>query len=155
MRRTIPADSFAPSSINLMLNRSRPLLSAEMNSHQRLAAAWNDMPFGFSGKARHELVAWDDKCRYELGIKRIHYQTKGNWIMTSCGWFFALMCIINFISFPYRLAFFGLPEHLSREKGPAYAKATYGVDVWCADGKFIRPHFHISPPMFTMTADEL
>eukprot|EP00760_Papus_ankaliazontas_P032233 PhM_4_TR5705/c0_g10_i1/m.94714 len=156
MRRTLPAVSFAPTHVNLMMRSSKPLLANEMDSYQRLAACWNDLPFSFTGNAKYEFCQWDDKCRYELGIRRIQHMTKAHWLGMNLLWF------VGFLSFlevgylmPYMLFMNKGPDNLSRDNGPAYSKRVYGVDVWCADGKFIRPFFHMVPPMFTMTADEL
>ena len=157
MKRTVPAISFHPSSINLMLRVSKPVLSAEMDSITRMQASWNELPFNFTGASKAEMVAWDDKRTYELGLRRVYYFTKQNWIMMNVTWFLAILLFSEFNYFPIWMAYYAGdgPTHLKRENGKEWTKKTYGIEVYCADGKFIRPHFHMTPPMFTMTADEL
>eukprot|EP00759_Apiculatamorpha_spiralis_P021009 PhF_6_TR2613/c1_g1_i1/m.4411 len=157
MRRTIPAVSFHSSSINLMIKNSRPLLAADMNSIQRARASWNELPFWFVGKPKMDQFDWHNRTIWELGLRRIQQLTKTRWIAKNLGWSCALLAFLDWGHIVLTLPASGgvwINRH-SREHGVEWAKKNFGAEVWCADGKFVRPHYHMTPPMFTMTVEEL
>ncbi len=155
LRRTVPAVSFTTSHRALMYRANRPLLGKDLNSIERFKIAWDEMPLTMMGMSRKEQNAWHWKAMYQLGLRDVNRLTKGrvifNWIYFVL---FAYLGINTFcMSFIYMPAL-GWPEHFKRENAREYARA-HGGDVWAADGKFVRPYFHINPPMLTMTTDEL
>jgi hypothetical protein len=141
----------------LMLKTSRPILGGHgMHSEDRFKAAWDEMPLTTLNMSRKEAFAWDWKCRYELGLRDTLASTKINTIILWVMW---ALCPIMLYGFAW--PFYGhhvwygetLPQY-SREHGVEYSKQ-FGVEVYCADGKFVTPFFHINPPLFTMTVEEL
>lgn len=156
IRRTAPAVSFTPSHRALMIRSSRPLLSGEMTSCERLRASWNEIPFTLWGLSKSENFAYHWRIRYDLGLRDMKTFSK-----LRLYWFYAAMivctaafwriCLLALWTFPYYQAF---PEYTTKE-GAAEVAKSWGKDVWCADGKFVTPYFHINPPMLTMTMDEL
>ena len=157
LRSTVPRVSFTTSHMALMYKASKPILGGHgMHSVDRYKAAWDEIPFTTLTMSRAEAFAWDWKCRYELGLRDTYRTTK---LTTIVLYTMALLCPIMIYGFVppfwYYLAFKGeIPKQYSREYGPEYSKQ-FGVEVYCADGKFVVPFFHINPPMFTMTVEEL
>ena len=156
LKRTAPAVSFTTSHRALMMRSSRPLLGHDLTSTERVKAAWDEMPVWLFNKNRKESMAWDWKCRYELGIRDNFEATKGKYWFIRGMFFLWIPLTVEFIGPQlYMAATGGLkPKRWSKEYGPTFAKK-FGYEVFCADGKFVKPFFHICPPMFTMTADEL
>lgn len=156
IRRTTPAVSFTPSHRALMMRASRPLLSAEMTSHERLSAAWNEIPFTLMGMSKAQVFEWHWRIRYDLGLRDMKSFSKSRLYtfyiaIASCALLAYRILTIPLWVFPYNQAF---PSYMLRDNSPEVARS-YGQDVWCADGKFVTPYFHINPPMLTMTMDEL
>ena len=157
LRSTVPRVSFTTSHMALMFRGSKPLLGGHgMHSEDRLKAAWDELPWTTFYMDRADAFAWDWKCRYELGLRDTYRTTKTNIILLKCMWIMIIIQLYGWI-WPFWgwYAFMGEPyPQYNRENGEAYSKQ-YGVEVWCADGKFVTPFFHINPPMLTMTVDEL
>eukprot|EP00744_Colponema_vietnamica_P004051 GILI01006107.1.p1 GENE.GILI01006107.1~~GILI01006107.1.p1 ORF type:complete len:167 (+),score=33.63 GILI01006107.1:30-503(+) len=156
IRRTIPAVSFTPSHRALMIRVSKPLLSGEMNSNQRLRAAWNEIPFTTWFMSRAQVFEWHWRIRYDLGLRDMKTFTKARLYFSYVAYVACLLAVykilsVNYYYFPVHQSF---PEYMKRENSAEWAKAQ-GKEVWCADGKFVTPYFHINPPMLTMTMDEL
>lgn len=156
LRRTNAAVSFATSQRALALTRSRPLLGGDMHSVDRFKAAWDDMPLhmiGYSLKQRYE---WHWRMMYQLGLRDATRITKLRVVMNWATLFAFLY--FGYISFfyttIYHVYYQDWPEHFKREHAREYA-LSHGADVWAGDGKFIRPYFHINPPMLTMTEEDL
>ncbi len=156
LKRTCPAVSFSASHRALYLKSNRPLLGGNLVSTERYRIAWDEMPFTIFHWAQKDKSTWDWRCRYEFGLRDDYRLTK---IRT-----FAMYCVPvwaagNFYAFYY--PFFYLivtdkaPEYCSREGGPAHAWKYYGKKVWAADGKFLKPFYHINPPMMTITTEEV
>ncbi|AAZ11052.1 cytochrome oxidase subunit VIII [Trypanosoma equiperdum] len=156
IRRTAPAVSFTTSHRALMLRTNRPLLSADMHSLERFKVAWDEMPVHLIGASRKQSFEWYWKCMYQLGIRSTYRMTKSRVVMNWCAVFvFMYLTYISvcFSSF-YHIYYQDWPEEFKRENARAYAQSK-GSDVWAADGKFIKPYFHINPPMLTMTTEDL
>jgi hypothetical protein len=159
LRRTAPAVSFTTSHRALMYRANRPLLGKDMNSVERFKAAWDETPFTMLGMSRKEQNEWHWKAMYQLGLRDVNRWTKlrsiSNWIFlflfayVGSQTFFAMFIYMPIVGGPS-----GMPDSWKREHSRESARAR-GSDVWAADGKFVRPYFHINPPMFTMTTDEL
>ncbi|KEG12622.1 cytochrome c oxidase VIII (COX VIII) [Trypanosoma grayi] len=156
LRRTCPAVSFTTSHRALMLRTSRPLLGGDMHSLERFKAAWDETPIHLLGASRKEAFEWHWKCMYQLGLRDTTRMTKLRVVMNwgALFSFLYLTYISVFYASFYHVYFEDWPEEFKRENARAYAQSK-GGDVWAADGKFIRPYFHINPPMFTMTSDDL
>jgi hypothetical protein len=157
LRSTVPRVSFTTSHMALMLRTTAPLLGGHgMHSIDRYKAAWDELPLTTFSMSRSEAFAWDWKCRYELGLRDTYRNSKMTYAMLYCLWL-----LVPVLLYGYAWPFWGyhcwygevLPQY-NRENGPAYSKQ-FGVEVWCADGKFVTPMYHINPPMFTMTVEEL
>ena len=156
LRRTAPAVSFTTSHMALMYKASRPLLGGDMTSSDLVKAAWDEMPIGNYHTSRKEVWAWLWKAKYELGIRNYYTHTKGRIIMNYVLYFFIGYCAYEYwYVLPFMLLTDKPPWYATRDHGAAYSKRKYGVDVWCADGKFVGPWIHINPPMLTMTVAEL
>jgi hypothetical protein len=155
LRRTVPAVSFTTSHRALMYRANRPLLGKDLNSIERFKAAWDETPATLLGCSRKEQMEWQWKAMYQLGLRDVNRWTK---LRSVFNWIFLFLFAyagantfgMAFVVFPA----IGLPDHFKRENAREYARA-HGGDVWAADGKFVRPYFHINPPMLTMTTDEL
>jgi hypothetical protein len=157
LRGTVPRVSFTTSHMALMLRASKPILGGHgMHSSDRYKAAWDELPLTTHTQSRAEQFAWDWKCRYELGLRDTYRNSKQTQIMLTLCWILMPICLYGYAG-PFWLyhVWFGevMPQY-NRENGVAYSKQ-WGIDVWCADGKFVTPLFHINPPMFTMTIEEL
>ncbi|KAG8345210.1 cytochrome c oxidase VIII [Trypanosoma vivax] len=156
IRATAPAVSFTTSHRALMLRTNRPLLSADMTSVERYKAAWDEMPFHLIGSSRRQSFEWHWRCIYQLGIRSTNHMTKlrvvGNWAALFS--FSYLTYISVYYSSFYHIYYQDWPEEFKRENARAYAQSK-GSDVWASDGKFMKPYFHINPPLLTMTADDL
>eukprot|EP00758_Cryptobia_borreli_P006912 Tbor_TRINITY_DN5222_c0_g1::TRINITY_DN5222_c0_g1_i1::g.16359::m.16359 len=156
LKRTIPSVSFTASHRALMLRTNKPLLGHEMNSTERYKAAWDDIPFSMIGWSNKDTFAWYWRCLYDLGLRDNMRWTKirhiGLYANLGICLFFLYKCY--FVACIYYPVFGEFPEHMKKENSRAHAQSK-GFDVWCADGKFLKPYFHISPPMLTMTAEEL
>ena len=156
LRRTAPAVSFTTSHRALMYRSNRPLLGGDMGSIERFKAAWDETPLTLMGASRKEATEWHFKAMYQLGIRDVSRFSK---VRSVTNWIFAvILAYVGYntigITFFYYPAMGQWPEYGKRENAREYARA-HGGDVWAADGKYIRPYFHINPPMFTMTTDEL
>lgn len=156
LRRTTPAVSFSVSHSALMYRASRPLLGGGMNSSQLVKAAWDEMPFTHIHTCRKDYWSWIWKAKYELGI-RDHYRHTKIRIVTN--YIMAGICLYGMTTYVYWAIYVAAvgkrPWYAERENATAYSKKRYGVDVWCADGKFLVPWTHINPPMLTITLAEL
>eukprot|EP00008_Paramoeba_atlantica_P005436 CAMPEP_0201489934 /NCGR_PEP_ID=MMETSP0151_2-20130828/24268_1 /ASSEMBLY_ACC=CAM_ASM_000257 /TAXON_ID=200890 /ORGANISM="Paramoeba atlantica, Strain 621/1 / CCAP 1560/9" /LENGTH=130 /DNA_ID=CAMNT_0047875681 /DNA_START=175 /DNA_END=567 /DNA_ORIENTATION=- len=128
-----------------------------MDSYERMYACYNDLPFTWLHKAPYEAVQWDDRRVYELGLVRWNYGTsKLVWIMMNFMWFLVVVLFVDLNYIVLYLPIFNrLPEHLDSTYGKEWSKKVYGAEVWAADGKFLRPFFHLTPPMYTMTVEEM
>ena len=156
MRRTIPAVSFTTSHRALMMKVSRPLLGGDLTSVERHKACWDEMPLTVMGFSRKEMCDYYWRCMFEYGIRDAHSMTKSQIIMN---WIFLVVFtywLYKTMYFPciYYPIFQQWPEYMGMEQARAEAQS-WGQDVWCPDGKFVKPYFHISPPMLTMTIEEL
>lgn len=156
LRRTCPAVSFTASHRALMLNRSRPLLSADMHSIDRFKAAWDDIPLHLLGASHKERFEWHWRMMYQLGLRDTYRSTKMrtvlNWA-TLFSFVYLLYGSVYYTTF-YHVYYQDWPEEFKRENAREYALA-HGGDVWAGDGKFIRPYFHINPPMLTITEEDI
>lgn len=156
LRRTAPAVSFTTSHRALMMKPSRALLSGDMHSVDRYKAAWDEIPMHMLGASRKEYFEWIWRCMYQLGLRDQYRFTKLRSVINWAGFFTGLYVFYNsmFFSSGYHIVYGDWPEYFKRENARDYA-AAHGVDVWAADGKFIRPYFHLNAPMFTMTEDDI
>ena len=157
-RLTRPAISFSASSILLKERLITPLLSSEMHSDDRLCAIWDDLPWTFVGQKPYKFIEWTNFTTYELGVRRHSYgSTKAHWIMMNLAWALLIFTFFEGGWLPAYYAFSGgVPlERHSVDYGTEFSQKWHGVDVYCADGKYVRPFFHIFPPMYTMTVDDL
>lgn len=156
LRRTIPAVSFTASHSALMMRTTRPVLGEDMHSVDRYKAAWDEIPMHMLGASTKQNYEWKWRDMYQLGLRNPYRFTK---LRTVMNWVFIFVMgysaykTVGFSSF-YHVYYQDWPEHFKRENSREFALA-HGGDVWAGDGKFIRPYFHINPPMFTMTADEV
>lgn len=156
LRRTIPAVSFTVSHSALMMKPSRPLLGEDMHSSDRFKASWDEIPMTLLGASFKERYEWHWRCMYQLGLRDVYRFTK---LRTVMNWVALLVFLyIGYVSFffasVYHVYYMDWPEQFKRENAREYALA-HGGDVYAGDGKFIRPYFHINPPMFTMTVEEM
>ena len=156
IRRTPPAVSFTPSHRALMMRSSKPLLGGhDMSGLERFKESWDEMPMHKFGWSRKEVWTWHWRCMYDLGLRDNNWNTKsriyGFWI------FFPMACYLVLFTVGIQLAYLynGVPEYMNKDNGPRNVKAWFGKEVWCADGKFSTPYFHIAPPMFTMKQEDL
>ena len=157
LRSTVPRVSFTTSHMALMLKTSKPILGGHgMHSDDRHKAAWDEMPVTTVHMDRKDQFAYDWKCRYELGLRDLTSITKLQTVMVWVTWvlIFWMSYGLMWPFWGYMAIWGGVPPQYSREHGVEYSKQ-FGVEVWCADGKFVTPFFHINPPMFTMTVEEL
>ena len=157
IRRTTPAVSFTTSHRALMLRSSRTLLGNEMNSTARVKAAWDEMPFntwGFSNKQRFE---WHWRCMFELGLRDTCRNTKSRQIFLAMIAIAMGYYVLNLIwpAYWYRIVFLKWPDKFANPDAGRQDARNKGYDVWCADGKFVRPFFHLNAPMFTMRIEDL
>ncbi|KNH03637.1 cytochrome c oxidase VIII [Perkinsela sp. CCAP 1560/4] len=158
LRTTRPAVSFSTSSVLLKQRIARPLFSVDMRSNDRLAAMWDDMPWTLAGQPRHRIFEWNNYITYELGMRRYMYGfSKLRWIMMNVGYcaFIFVLLDSGWMLTYHALTVNGVPEQHSVKYGTEFTKKWHGIDVYCADGKFIRPFFHMFPPKYTMTIEEL
>jgi hypothetical protein len=155
LKRTAPAVSFTTSHQALALKSSRMLLGHDMTSVERHKAAWDEMPWTTFFWSRKDQWNWDWRCRYELGIRCNYFTSKAKSYMAWSMVPMALLCLWD-MQWPIfvLIATDKPPAFMQRDHGEEYAKK-FGKEVWGADGKFIKPYYHINPPMLTMTADEL
>ena len=155
LRRTAPAVSFSPSHRALMMRSSRPLLGNSVGYHERYKAAWDEMPWQLMFTSKKTHWEWEWKSRFQLGLRNDNCRTKAQWLNFYLMNFFCVMCFIDhgYIGF-YLALFWAPPDHMNADNGRATAQK-WGYDVWCADGKFVRPMFHLMPPMYTMKAEDL
>ena len=156
LRRTIPSVSFTASHRALAMRTNRPLLGSEMNSVERFKAAWDDLPMTSINMSCAEQFSWFMKWRLQLGIRDIYKTTKAKWALK---WFTTVLTVgiiwpASYLNAFLRFPLFGPSEDMSKEKSLQLARA-YGYDVWAGDGKFLRPYFHINPPLLTMTTEDL
>ncbi|KAG8344790.1 putative cytochrome c oxidase VIII (COX VIII) [Trypanosoma vivax] len=156
IHRTTPAVSFTTSHRALMLRTNRPLLATDMHSVERYKEAWDELPFHLFGSSRKQAFEWHWKCMYQLGLRSTHHSTKLRVVMNWCALFAFLYLgsATAYYSSFYHIYYQDWPKEFKRENARSYAQSR-GADVWAADGKFIRPYFHINPPMLTMTADDM
>lgn len=156
LRATTSRVSFTTSHTALMVRSSKPLLGSDVHSHMRAKGAWDEMPFCSWFMSRSEWWAWDWKCRYELGIRDLYKTQKWTYMLLYC---MPVFMAINFygLVFPplYHVVYGEIVPWMNRDNGVEYSKRVYGFDVWCADGKFVQPFWHINPPMFTMKQEDL
>lgn len=156
LRRTIPAVSFTASHRALMMRPSRPLMGGDMHSTDRFKAAWDDIPLHMLGASHKQVFEWYWRAMYQLGLRDPYRLTKLRSMINWAGFFsFLYLTYISFFyaSF-YHVYMMDWPEHFKRENARDYA-VSHGHDVWAGDGKFIRPYFHINPPMLTMTEEDI
>ena len=157
-RLTRPSISFAASSILLKERLNHPVLSADMLTTDRLYAIWDDLPWTLTGKSNHEKIEWIRFATYELGVRRYAYgTTKGFWLFMNLFWAVAIFCILDSGWLHLYYAYSGGQHlaHLSLDYGTEFTQKWHGIDVYCADGKFVRPFFHLFPPMYTMTLEDI
>jgi hypothetical protein len=149
--------SFTTSHRALMLRSSRPLLGKEMNSSERCKASWDELPFtnyGFSHKQRME---WNQRMIYELGIRDVVRTSKIRYFGVA----FMVMCMLVvckvgvYEMYIYRFVFWKFPDHIGDIDLCRTNARNKGYDVWCSDGQFVRPFFHLNAPMFTMKIEDL
>ena len=155
LRRT--AVSFTVSHRALMMKTSKPLLSSDMTSTERLAAAWDETPWSRIQMSRQESWDWDFKARYQLGIRDNLRLTK---VGAAFRIVFAICCFawgIPEIIWPslYHFWFDVWPEWLISEEYNRKRAQSWGKDIWCADGQFSTPFFHMVAPMLTCKVEDL
>lgn len=156
LKRTSPAVSFSASHRALYLKTSRPLLGHDLHSSERYKIAWDEMPFTTFHWARKDIWNWDWRCRYEFGLRDDYRLTKcRTFLMYTVPVWALAMFYAYYYPFLYLIAFDKAPDYCSREGGPAHAWKWYGKRVWAHDGKFIKPFYHINPPMLTISAEEV
>ncbi|EPY37123.1 cytochrome c oxidase VIII (COX VIII) [Strigomonas culicis] len=156
LRRTTPVVSFTTSHRALALRPSRTLLGGDMHSKDRYKAAWDDIPMHMLGWSRKRTFEWYWRATYQLGLRDTNRMTK---LRSVINWAAAFSFLyVTYVSFfyssIYHIYFEDWPEHFKRENARDYA-VEHGGDVWAGDGKFIRPYFHINPPMLTMTEEDI
>lgn len=156
LKRTAPAVSFTASHRALMMRTNKPLLGHDMSSTERYKTAWDEIPLTTIGWSRTEMYTFYWRCMYDLGLRDVMRLTKTRHMLLyvmlglTCVTFYRVL-YPNFIYFPIYQTF---PEHYKKEGAMEHAKAQ-GIEVYCADGKFLKPYFHMSPPMLTMTTEDL
>ncbi len=156
LKRTNPAVSFSASHRALYLRSTRPVLGGDLHSSDRFKAAWGDMPFTMINWATKDKWAYDWRVRYELGLRDDYMLTKCRSFLMYCVPIWAAgMFYAYYTPFIYLIIYDKPPEYLSREGGPKHAWEWYGKKVWCHDGKFRTGLYHINPPMFTISAEEV
>lgn len=128
----------------------------EMHSSDRFKAAWDDLPMHMMGFSHKECYEWYWRLMYQLGLRDCYRFTKIRCVLNwMCFFTYAYLFYLSaFFGTFYHVAFQDWPDYFKRENAREYALA-HGADVWAGDGKFIRPYFHINPPMFTMTEEDL
>ncbi len=157
MRRSVPAISFTTSHRALMLRNSRPLMGKEMNSQERCKAAWDELPFsnwGFSNKQRME---WLQRMCFELGLRDMPRSNKVRQIFLAIWIIGALKLGYHFVwgAYLYRYIYWKFPDYMIDPEVARTDARNKGYDVWCSDGQFVRPFFHLNAPMFTMRVEDL
>lgn len=157
LRRTVPAVSFTTSHRALMIRASRPLLAADMTSTDRFRAAWDETPWTRIQMSKQELWDWDFKARYQLGLRDNVRLTKFGYV-----WFvlyftlFVWLGVVELIWPSFYHAWYDVwPAWLVSEEYNRKRAQAWGRDIWCADGKFSTPYFHLVAPMFTMKVEDL
>ena len=158
MQRTVPAVSFTVSHRALAMRSSKTLLGGGMNSFEKMKASWAEMPLHWAVLDFQGFRTWMIRMQYELGLRDFERSFKLNAIMMTALATWTVLAASEYWSvllhaFIYR----EWPEHCGRGsiQGLREHGKKYGKEVWYADGKFTQPLFHINPPYFTMTADEL
>ncbi len=157
MRRSVPVVSFTTSHRALMYKMSQPLLGKEMNSQDRNKAAWDELPFshwGFSNKQRFE---WTYRMINELGLRDAPRSNKVRYLVLLFSVVSAIRVGYTMVweGYFYRWVYWKYPAHIGdMEVGRTEAR-NKGYDVWCADGQYVRPFFHLNAPMFTMKVEDL
>lgn len=156
LKRTVPAVSFTTSHRALAIRSSRPLFGNEMNSTARFKAAWDELPmtgYGFSNKQRFE---WARRQLYELGLRDQARSTKSRQVMLYViGFMLVYLSMETSFWACYLVYYQTLPDRFKVPEVARQNARNMGVDVYCADGKFVRPYFHLNAPMFTMTVEDL
>lgn len=157
LKRTNPAVSFSASHRALYLRSSRPILGGDLHSYDRFKIAWNEMPTTVFHWARKDIWNYDWRVRYEFGLRDDYMLTKCRSYFMYCVPIWAAgMFYAYYTPFFYLILYDKPPEYCNRENGPAHAKKYYGKEVFCADGKFRTSGlYHINPPMFTISAEEV
>lgn len=157
LRRTSSQQSFSVSHKALCYRANKPLLAAGMNSHERAIAAWDDLPWQLHvATHRNTFYAEQTKAVYEYGLRLDQHMTRTKminlWLMFFIipAWFWSMLYPLL-----YLVIFETLPSEMVGAKGKANTLKYYGLEVWCADGKFVIPWTHINPPMFTMRVEDL
>jgi hypothetical protein len=139
-----------------MIKSSRPLLGGHgKTSVQLQREAWEETPLTMLTWSKKDAYKWELRRRHELGIRDTYSRSK----LCYSGYAIATGIIIfgltTYAYIPFLMIFTQkIPEYYNSENGVANAKR-WGIDVWCADGKFLKAYFHINPPMLTITADEI
>ena len=156
MRRTTPQNSFSVSHKALAFRANQPLLGHGMNSDDRAVAAWDDLRWQWMIGPRTEIYKSFSIAFMEYGLRLLQTHTRARIILMQM-WSVLLPVAIFFAFWPaLHLVLFGeLPPAYMGQTGIANTRKYYGLEVWCADGKFIVPWTHIKPPHFTMRVEDL
>ncbi len=157
MRRSVPVVSFTTSHRALMYKMSRPLLGKEMNSADRNKAAWDELPFSSWGFSNKQRVEWQQRYVYELGLRELPKVTKVRYLVVLLWILCAMRAGYTLIwqAYFYRVIFWKFPDHIQNAELARTEMRNKGYDVWCADGQYVRPFFHMNAPMFTMKVEDL
>ena len=155
MQRTTQRVSFTTSHRALALKTTKMVFGNDMTSTERFRAAWDEMPVAQVQMSYAERHAWVWKMRYELGLRDTHRDSK---VKTVFSYVLAVLMCLNFFGWWWpvieMIIWRQWPYEMRRENSREYARH-FGSDVYFADGKFVKPVFHINPPALTMTADEI
>ncbi len=160
MKRTVPAVSFTPSHRAFMFKMNKPLLGAAMHHRERYRAAWDDIPLNmWFDPDMTRTWNWDTKCRFQLGLRNDVWRTKLGIIN-----YFVLQFVMAYHGFqlcfiPVYTAIYGMDSYdndtLMGRKHGTEDGIRRGYKLFCADGKFAVPTYHMHPPQFTMTTDDM
>jgi hypothetical protein len=155
MQRTTPAISFTVSHRALMMKQNRPLLGAQAEYKVRMKACWDELPWTMQNMSIQQKWTYIWRCRFEFGVRNHGHFSKIRFVGVQVSWIMGLLAIAYiFRPLGYFLIFQEFPWDCKRENSREVARQ-YGGDVIAGDGKFFRPFFHIHPPQFTMTTDDL
>ena len=158
MQRTAPAVSFTVSHRALAMRSNRALLGNNMTSWDRQKAAWSETPIHWAVLDFKGLREWVVRMTYELGLRDFERSNKFGCVMlyVLMTWSICASAEVGSV-FWYHIIYRTWPEHSGRNgmAGTVEYGKKHGRAVWYADGKFTKPLYHINPPYFTMTADEL
>lgn len=156
MRRTQAQQSFSVSHKALCFRANKPLLGADMTSDERVIAAWDDLHWQWFIGPRTEMYKAFAVTMMDFGIRLLQAHTRMR-IVCMQFWLIMLPIALWITLWPsLHLVLFGeLPPAYMGQTGVANSKKYYGLEVWCADGKFLTPWTHIKPPHFTMRVEDL